>query len=44
VKNDLFIFSLNLTLSEDWETCQYQAKSLYEGQTGVGWRLLKHGG
>lgn len=44
MKSDFPQISLNLTLSEEWETSRYQAKSLDEGQTGAGWRLLVFGG
>ena len=44
MKNDSPQLSLNLTLSEEWETSRYQAESRDEGQTGAGWRLLEHGG
>lgn len=44
MKSDFPLISLNLTLSEEWETSRYQAKSLDEGQTGAGWRPLVFGG
>lgn len=44
VKRDFPRLSLNLTPSEEWETSRYQAKSLDDGQTGAGWRLLVFGG